>query len=100
MNQNPEQLARDRIDQQLTACGWSIQNKSSINLAAGIGIAICEYATAVGPAAGPAHPQTYQRRETSQWQQGAASANEGKAATGRHTSDGAAQRICAVLCAE
>jgi type I restriction enzyme, R subunit len=50
MNQNPEQLARDRIDQQLIACGWIIQNKTSINLHAGIGIAICEYSTAVGPA--------------------------------------------------
>jgi type I restriction enzyme R subunit len=50
MNQNPEQLARDRIDDQLTACGWTIQNKNSINLAAGIGIAIREYQTDAGPA--------------------------------------------------
>lgn len=32
MNQNREQLARDRIDGQLIACGWTIQNKSSIYL--------------------------------------------------------------------
>src|SRR5215211_8909228 len=50
MNQNPEQLARDRIDQQLIACGWIIQNKGCINLAAGIGIAIREYQTDAGPA--------------------------------------------------
>jgi type I restriction enzyme R subunit len=50
MNQNPEQLARDRIDSQLIACGWMIQNKSSINLHAGMGIAVREYGTEVGPA--------------------------------------------------
>lgn len=50
MNQNPEQLARDRIDQQLTASGWIIQNKSSINLHAAIGVAVREYHTDVGPA--------------------------------------------------
>jgi hypothetical protein len=32
MNQDYEQLARDRIDKQLFACGWTIQSKSSINL--------------------------------------------------------------------
>jgi type I restriction enzyme R subunit len=50
MNQNPEQLARDKIDNKLLACGWVIQNKSSINLAAAIGVAIREYQTDVGPA--------------------------------------------------
>ena len=50
MNQNPEQLARDRIDDQLTACGWIPQNKSSINLHAGIGVAVREYSTDVGSA--------------------------------------------------
>jgi type I restriction enzyme, R subunit len=50
MNQNPEQLARDSIDQQLTACGWTVQSKSSINLQAAIGVAIREYQTNVGPA--------------------------------------------------
>jgi type I restriction enzyme R subunit len=50
MNQNPEQLARDEIDKQLLACGWIIQDKKSINLAAGIGIAIREYQTDAGPA--------------------------------------------------
>jgi type I restriction enzyme, R subunit len=50
MNQNPEQIARDSIDQQLTACGWTVQSKSSINLHASVGVAIREYQTNVGPA--------------------------------------------------
>src|SRR5215217_6719169 len=50
MNQNPEQLARDRIDEQLTACGWILQDKKSFNLAAGPGVAIREYQTDAGPA--------------------------------------------------
>ncbi len=50
MNQNPEQLARDEIDKQLLACGWLIQNKSKINLNAGLGIAVREYQTDIGPA--------------------------------------------------
>jgi type I restriction enzyme R subunit len=49
MNQNPEQEARDDIDQQLISCGWVIQNKSEINLNAGIGVAVREYQTAAGP---------------------------------------------------
>jgi hypothetical protein len=39
-NQNFEQLARDKTDSELLECGGLIQNKSSINLAAGIGIAV------------------------------------------------------------
>jgi type I restriction enzyme R subunit len=50
MNQNPEQIARDNIDKQLLACGWIIQDKKKINLAAGLGIAIREYQTDIGPA--------------------------------------------------
>jgi type I restriction enzyme R subunit len=50
LNQNPEQLARDRIDQQLEASGWVVQSKSKINLSAGIGVAVREYQTDVGPA--------------------------------------------------
>lgn len=50
LNQNPEQLARDQIDKQLITCGWLIQNKNRINLNAGIGIAVREYQTNVGPA--------------------------------------------------
>jgi len=49
-NQNPEQIARDNIDSQLKACGWIIQHKSRINLHKGIGVAVREYQTDVGPA--------------------------------------------------
>lgn len=50
MNQNPEQLARDKIDAELIQCGWLIQNKNQINLNAGVGIAVREYQTDIGPA--------------------------------------------------
>jgi type I restriction enzyme R subunit len=50
MNQAPEQIARDIIDKQLIACGWLIQPKTKINLAAGAGIAVREYQTDAGPA--------------------------------------------------
>jgi len=50
MNQNPEQIARDHIDKQLIACGWVIQDKKKFNLAAGLGVAIREYQTDIGPA--------------------------------------------------
>ncbi|MDD2611889.1 MAG: type I restriction-modification enzyme R subunit C-terminal domain-containing protein [Bacteroidales bacterium] len=49
-NQNPEQIARDKIDKQLNACGWVIQNKSNINLNEKLGVAVREYSTDVGPA--------------------------------------------------
>jgi type I restriction enzyme R subunit len=49
-NQNPEQQARDNIDKQLIACGWIIQNKRNINLSSGVGVAVREYSTEVGPA--------------------------------------------------
>ncbi len=50
MNQNPEQIARDHIDAQLLDCGWVLQSKKNINLAAGLGVAVREYLTDVGPA--------------------------------------------------
>jgi len=49
-NQNPEQMARDNIDKQLSACGWIIQDLKKINLNAGSGVAIKEYLTDSGPA--------------------------------------------------
>ncbi|MFZ4543413.1 MAG: DEAD/DEAH box helicase family protein, partial [Saprospiraceae bacterium] len=49
-NQNPEQIARDNIDRQLIACGWLIQSVKKVNLNAGLGIAVKEYLTDVGPA--------------------------------------------------
>jgi type I restriction enzyme, R subunit len=50
LNQNPEQIARDHIDKQLLACGWIIQDKKKLNSAAGLGIAVREYQTDIGPA--------------------------------------------------
>ncbi|UOE41189.1 DEAD/DEAH box helicase family protein [Chryseobacterium suipulveris] len=50
MNQNPEQIARDKIDALLRASGWIIQGKKNINLNAGLGVAVREYQTDVGPA--------------------------------------------------
>jgi type I restriction enzyme R subunit len=49
-NQNPEQIARDNIDRQLIDCGWIIQKKKQINLNAGLGVAVTEYQTEIGPA--------------------------------------------------
>ncbi|MCP5550552.1 MAG: DEAD/DEAH box helicase family protein [Akkermansiaceae bacterium] len=49
-NQNPEQIARDRIDAQLREAGWVVQDKTAINFSAGLGIAIREYTTDCGPA--------------------------------------------------
>ena len=50
INQNPEQIARDNIDKQLRLCGWIIQDKKKVNFSAGIGIAVREYQTDIGPA--------------------------------------------------
>ncbi len=33
MNQNPKQIARDKIDQMLIAAGWEVQSKKKVNLA-------------------------------------------------------------------
>lgn len=49
-NQNPEQLARDRIDAMLAESGWVVQGKKEINFNASLGIAIREYPTDTGPA--------------------------------------------------
>ena len=50
LNQNPEQVARDTIDKMLKAAGWVVQSKNEVNLAAGMGVAVREYLTDVGPA--------------------------------------------------
>ncbi len=49
-NQNPEQKARDAIDNQLRQAGWVIQDKNKIDFSAGVGVAVREYTTDVGPA--------------------------------------------------
>jgi type I restriction enzyme R subunit len=49
MNQNAEQIARDQIDRLLEECGWIVQPKKKLNLAAGLGVAVTEYRTDSGP---------------------------------------------------
>ncbi len=49
-NKNPEQIARDAIDERLGASGWAVQDNKKIDHAAAPGIAVKEYATSVGPA--------------------------------------------------
>ncbi len=49
-NQNPEQKARDKIDAMLIEAGWVVQGNKKIDFNAGLGIAIREYQTDVGPA--------------------------------------------------
>jgi type I restriction enzyme, R subunit len=44
----PEDRARANIDRLLTAAGWLIQNRNSINIEAGRGIAIREFPLASG----------------------------------------------------
>jgi len=49
-NQTPEQIARDKIDTMLLASGWIVQSKKELNLNAGLGVALREYQTDIGPA--------------------------------------------------
>jgi len=46
----PEALARQAIDQKLTAAGWIVQDFKALNLGAGPGVAVREFQTASGPA--------------------------------------------------
>lgn len=50
MAPTPEQRARETIDRQLTAAGWTIQRFRDINLHAARGIAATEFPGASGPA--------------------------------------------------
>ena len=50
MNQTPEQIARDKIDQMLLNAGWLVQSKGQVNLSAGIGVALRETNTESGSA--------------------------------------------------
>jgi len=50
LNQTPEQKARDNIDAMLAEAGWHVQNKDQIDFGAGLGVAVREYQTDVGPA--------------------------------------------------
>lgn len=46
----PEARARETIDSSLTACGWKVQDRADINLGAGVGVAVREFALPAGPA--------------------------------------------------
>lgn len=48
--QNPEQKARGNIDALLRQAGWSVQHNKKIDLNDGLGQAVREYQTDVGPA--------------------------------------------------
>lgn len=50
MNQTPEQIARDKIDEMLTLAGWHVQSKKKVNLSAGVGVALRETNTESGSA--------------------------------------------------
>ncbi|MDA3943800.1 MAG: DEAD/DEAH box helicase family protein [Bacteroidetes bacterium] len=43
INQNPEQIARDKIDKMLIEAGWIVQSKNEVDLGAGKGVALREY---------------------------------------------------------
>ncbi len=46
----PEELARENIDRQLTACGWIVQDRAALNLHAGRGVAAREFPLETGEA--------------------------------------------------
>jgi type I restriction enzyme R subunit len=48
LNQNPEQIARDKIDAMLVQSGWKVQDRKALNFNAGPGIAVREYPTDIG----------------------------------------------------
>ena len=50
INQSPEQKARDNIDAMLNDAGWKVQNNKRVNFNAGLGIAVREFQTDIGPA--------------------------------------------------
>ena len=46
----PEQKAQEKIDAKLNQAGWKVQSKDKIDFSAGLGIAVREYQTDIGPA--------------------------------------------------
>ena len=50
LNRNREQKARDQIDAMHRLAGWHVQSRNVIDFSVGIGVAIREYQTSVGPA--------------------------------------------------
>ena len=49
-NQNPEQKARDNIDAMLVDAGWHVQDNKHVDFNAGLGVAVREFKTDIGPA--------------------------------------------------
>ncbi|MGA9828991.1 MAG: hypothetical protein WBQ57_11765, partial [Rhodanobacteraceae bacterium] len=49
MPPTPEQLAREKIDTQLAACGWVVQNYADMDFGVGRGIALREVPLKTGP---------------------------------------------------
>jgi type I restriction enzyme R subunit len=48
----PEEKARQRIDALLEAAGWSVQDRSQLNLGASLGVAVREFPLESGFAEG------------------------------------------------
>jgi hypothetical protein len=46
---HPEDKARSAIDARFLACGWLVQSRDEMNLSAGTGVAVREFATGSGP---------------------------------------------------
>lgn len=46
----PEKMARLEIDRQLQACGWIVQDRKEMNISAGRGVAVREFALLGGEA--------------------------------------------------
>ncbi|MDW0358790.1 hypothetical protein Q8G38_05600 [Halomonas venusta] len=49
-NQTPEQATWDMIGGRLRACGWHVKGKGSLDFNTGLGTAVREYQTSIGPA--------------------------------------------------
>lgn len=49
VNQSPEQIARDKIDNMLEQAGWVVQSRNKVNFSVGDGVAVLEYQTDIGP---------------------------------------------------
>ena len=47
---NPEQEARQDIDRQLRQCGWAVQGRTELNIAAAQGVAVREFPMLTGEA--------------------------------------------------
>jgi type I restriction enzyme R subunit len=46
---HPEDIARSAIDARFATSGWLVQSRDEMNLSAGTGVAVREFATASGP---------------------------------------------------